>query len=404
MEITLSVAFSYDITPQIEKMLKDFRDMVNFCIEKSLQLNITSYAKLRKNVYEEWKQKWDYSTHFCHSACRVATSMLKSWRRLKRKGKIKGGKPVARKLFIQLDPQLVKFDGKMLRISVKPRRFLYIPLKYGEYQQKYIDAWKRGELRIGEVTINTKKVLIPFRKDVDLTNPKDWIAIDINESNVTCVSSNPHVLRIEHGLRTIHTTYFEIRRRIQKLSKYKPITSKRLIEKYSGREKKKTHDLCHKIAKIIVDFAKKHNLGIIMENLKNIRKKIKYGRNLNRRLHSWNFRKLQFFIEYKAKLNGIPVVYINPKGTSSLCPRCGGKIAPNGQRVLKCRKCGYENDRDIVACLNMLRMRGVPVPPECLSMKLRKERNSSRQLNVTAYPLNHLEERTDAEIGEGRPR
>ncbi|MEX2703376.1 MAG: RNA-guided endonuclease TnpB family protein, partial [Candidatus Baldrarchaeota archaeon] len=109
MEITLSVAFSYDITPQIEKMLKDFRDMVNFCIEKSLQLNITSYAKLRKNVYEEWKQKWDYSTHFCHSACRVATSMLKSWRRLKRKGKIKGGKPVARKLFIQLDPQLVKF-------------------------------------------------------------------------------------------------------------------------------------------------------------------------------------------------------------------------------------------------------------------------------------------------------
>jgi len=132
-----------------------------------------------------------------------------------------------------------------------------------------------------------------------------------------------------------------------------------------------------------------------MENLKNIRKKIKYGRNLNRRLHSWNFRKLQFFIEYKAELNGIPVVYINPKGTSSLCPRCGGKIAPNGQRVLKCRKCGYENDRDIVACLNMLRMRGVPVPPECLSMKLRKEGNSSRRLNVTAYSLNHLEERTD---------
>jgi len=42
----------------------------------------------------------------------------------------------------------------------------------------------------------------------------------------------------------------------------------------------------------------------------------------------------------------------------------------------------------------MLRMKGVPVPPECLSMKLRKERNSSRRLNVTAYSLNHLEERT----------
>jgi putative transposase len=28
---------------------------------------------------------------------------------------------------------------------------------------------------------------------------------------------------------------------------------------------------------------------------------------------------------------------------------------------MKC-KCGYENDRDIIACLNMLRMRGVPFP------------------------------------------
>ena len=114
----------------------------------------------------------------------------------------------------------------------------YLDIVYPKEEQEYfidredilgkleyeLDRAKKGELRIGEVTINTKKVLIPFRKDVDLTNPKDWIAIDINESNVTCVSSNPHVIRIEHGLRTIHTTYFEIRRRIQKLSKYKPIT------------------------------------------------------------------------------------------------------------------------------------------------------------------------------------
>jgi len=61
---------------------------------------------------------------------------------------------------------------------------------------------------------------------------------------------------------------------------------------------------------------------------------------------------------------------------------------------MKCKKCGYENDRDVIACLNMLRMRGVPVPPECLSMKLCRERNSSRWLNIAIYSLNHLEERT----------
>jgi transposase len=27
-----------------------------------------------------------------------------------------------------------------------------------------------------------------------------------------------------------------------------------------------------------------------------------------------------FYVEYKAKLEGLPVVYVSPKGTSSLCP------------------------------------------------------------------------------------
>jgi len=395
VDVVLAIPFSYERNEIIQKLLEDFRDMINFCIEKAIENNVTSYAKLRKLVYEEWKQKWNYSTHFCHSACKIASSMLKSWRKKVRKGEANPDKPPrAKKLFIRFDPQLVKFEGDRLRISIKPRQFTYVHLKYGEYQRKFIEEWRKGKLKVGEITMNGEKVIVPFRKEVDLTNPKDWIAIDINESNVTAVSSNPHVIRIEHGLRTIHTTYFEIRKRIQKLSKYRPITSKRLMEKYSGREKRKVHDLCHKIAKIIVDFAKKHNLGIIMEDLRGVRKRIRYNKILNRRLHSWNFRKLQFFIEYKAKLNGIPVVYVKPNKTSSLCPRCGGRLAPNGQRLLKCRKCGYENDRDVIACLNMLRMRGVSVPPECLSMKFR-ERNSSRWLNVTFYSLNHLEERTE---------
>ena len=39
-----------------------------------------------------------------------------------------------------------------------------------------------------------------------------------------------------------------------------------------------------------------------------------------------------------------------------------GKLASNGHRLLKCLKCGYENDRDVIACLNMLRMKGAPLP------------------------------------------
>lgn len=67
------------------------------------------------------------------------------------------------------------------------------------------------------------------------------------------------------------------------------------------------------MVKAIVEFAKEHCFGIVMEDLKGIRRKIRCGRNLNRRSHSgWNFRKLRFFVEYKAKLSWL-LVYVNPK-------------------------------------------------------------------------------------------
>jgi putative transposase len=67
----------------------------------------------------------------------------------------------------------------------------------------------------------------------------------------------------------------------------------------------KAKDLCHKISRAIVDFARQHGFGILMEDLNGIRRRIKYGRQMNRRLHTWNFRRMQLYIEYKAKLEGL---------------------------------------------------------------------------------------------------
>lgn len=354
-KVILSVLFGYEPNEEIRKLLKDFREMVNFCIDKALKHSVTSFSKLRKLVYDEWKSKWNYSTHYCHSACRIATSMLKSWRRLKRRGLVKNNKPVAKKLFIQLDPLLTKYEGDKLRISVKPRKFLIINLKYGDYQKRFIEEWKAGKLKVGEILLNETKVLVPFRKNIDLITPKGWVAIDINESNVTGISTNPHILRVNTNLREIRSTYFEKRRRIQKLSKDRPLTAKKLLEKYSGREKNRVKDLCHKVAKKIVEFSKENELGIIMEDLKGMKRKISYSKRINRRLHSLPYRKLQLYIEYKASLEGLPVIYVDAEYTSSLCPICGETLASNGYRLLKCKKCNFENDRDIIACLNLLK-------------------------------------------------
>jgi len=54
----------------------------------------------------------------------------------------------------------------------------------------------------------------------------------------------------------------------------------------------------------------------------------KKNKNLRRRLNRWNFRKLQFFIEYKAKWCCLDVDYVNPYKTSTLCPICWSGLYP----------------------------------------------------------------------------
>jgi putative transposase len=91
-----------------------------------------------------------------------------------------------------------------------------------------------------------------------------------------------------------------------------------------------------------------------MEKLKNIREKKKRIKAMNGRLNRWSFRRLQNIIEYKARLSGLMVVYLNAKCTSSLCPTCGEKLSPNGYRRMRCLSCGLEEDRDVIAVKNLL--------------------------------------------------
>ncbi|WP_198011718.1 zinc ribbon domain-containing protein [Desulfurococcus amylolyticus] len=59
--------------------------------------------------------------------------------------------------------------------------------------------------------------------------------------------------------------------------------------------------------------------------------------------------------DWQAEKHGVPVVTIDPRGTSTKCPGCGAKLRENGYRRLKCPRCGFEGDRDHIAILNIER-------------------------------------------------
>jgi putative transposase len=62
-------------------------------------------------------------------------------------------------------------------------------------------------------------------------------------------------------------------------------------------------------------------------------------------------RKIQEILEYEARLHGLNVEYVDPGNTLKACPIRGDELSPspNGCRLMRCRRCGLEGGRDVVA-------------------------------------------------------
>ncbi|WP_394325671.1 RNA-guided endonuclease InsQ/TnpB family protein [Thermococcus celericrescens] len=280
------------------------------------------------------------------------------------------GKPVFKKEVIMLDDHLFKLDleNRIIKLSTPNRRTVleFYPAKHHE---KFRD-WRVGQAWL----VRTPKgvfINVVFSKEVEIREPEAFVGVDLNENNVTLSLPNGEFVQIITHEREIRAGYFLKRRKIQK--KIRAGKRRReLLEKYGERERNRLNDLYHKLTNKIVELAEKYG-GIALEDLTEIRDSIRYSAEVNGRLHRWSFRKLQSIIEYKAKLKGIRVVFVNPAYTSSLCPVCGGKLSPNGDRVLKCSNCGFEADRDVIGSWNVrlraLKMWGVSVLPESQPMK-----------------------------------
>ena len=382
LETVKSVWFGIDENEGVKKLLEDFRDMVNFCIGKAIELTITSSFKLRKAVYDDFKERFGYAAHYCHSACRVATSILKNWRRRCRRGEASWEKPPeAKRLFARLERCLFRLDrqGK-LEIMLKEGEYLTLDLIVHDYQQEFLSSDKD----YGELILKENGVFIPFKEKVEIKKTKGLLIFDTNETNLTgLLITENEVKTIFYDLRKvyhIHRTYEEKQRRIQKMKKEKPLTAAKIQSKYAKRRKRRVRQLLHVLGSHIAQIAKERGVRVVFGDLKGIREKgnkkrrkwkKKNRKNMNRRLNSWNFRLLQFICEYKVLAQGHQTIYVSEAWTSRTCPVCGCMREPNG--ALFVCKCGFTADRHVTAVINIakkfgysykkLHMWGLPLAP-----------------------------------------
>lgn len=90
---------------------------------------------------------------------------------------------------------------------------------------------------------------------------------------------------------------------------------------------------------------------LIMEDLKNVKKNKKY---FNNKIQRWSYLKTMVKLENLCDEMGINMVKVSPFHTSQTCSSCGHTDKNNRNKELfLCVRCGYENDADINASINI---------------------------------------------------
>jgi len=360
-----AVQIPYQSNEEVLGILGAFRNTVNYCIHVDLQKNITSRFRLSNEVYNRLTE-FGLHSWYCLSAIEVAAAILKNYRRAKRRNKDKSiNLPYARRLVTKLGNQTYKVIGDKLRIPIKPRQYFYVKL-----HKRALEFLSDATLKLGSITLTARRISMVFSKTTKVMEPKH-MTFDVNEKSIVgarveddeikaSIFYLSRIYEVRHG-------YFERIRRVQaKYAKDRRV-AKKIQNKWFDNQKNKVNSILHKVSSEIVKEAKAKEQGIILESLTHIRRAInqkipginkyngkrelisRYSKRHKRRLNSWSFKKLQSFIEYKARWEGIRVIYANAKNTK-FCSICGYTIEPKEQN---CSRCGI--DRHVNACLNLLR-------------------------------------------------
>jgi len=331
-----------------EKLLSTieaFRDACNYISKVAFERRVFNPVALHHMVYRETRRRFNLPANL---AIRARDRVAKAYKQ--RRDKLLKFDRLSMDLDERLFRLIYKPDGIYASISTVQKR-VKPPLDIGEYQRKLLEDAKpthavlvyRDKAFFLHVTINKT---VPEPKG---SNP---VGVDIGMNNLL-VASNGFKVKGKAILRK-RRHFRELRSSLQSKGTK---SAKRRLKRLSGKERRWVNTVLHQVSKQFVNDLKEDDI-VVMEKLTGIRNRAKHRKSQNGDFHSWAFRKLQFFIEYKALERGIPVIYVNPRNTSKTCPRCGYVNGANRrtQSLFRCVKCGFQHNADYVASLNLSKL------------------------------------------------
>jgi putative transposase len=236
-------------------------------------------------------------------------------------------------------------NGKGIRIE--PNNIVYVPC----IKKRMISWYDLSNVRkINQIEVSKEYYHVTFEvNELPTSNTDEWMGIDLNTTeHMAVIAVGNKILKRNKKAAHIKKKFHQLRKKLQNLKKY------RLIKNIKNKESRIIKDTNHKLSREIVDIAKANNIGIRMENLTSIRDRTKKKSNKTTRrlVNNWNFYQLRLMVEYKARIFGVPVEFINPAYTSQACSKCKC-IGIRNSKSFKCPTCGHVDHADANAAFNI---------------------------------------------------
>jgi len=321
--------------------MEKFNDACNFVADYAFQHRMANKIALGKVIYYPIRERFGLSAQMTIRAIAKTVEAYKRDKNIKPKFKPHGA--------MVYDQRILSWKG-IDRVSILTLNGrIIVPIRIGEYQRVRMDRIR------GQVDLIYRKGIFYLAVVVDAPEPTKFdpvgvLGVDLGIVNLA-VDSDGDVYAGDK-VDVIRDKTMKIKSKLQRCGSR---SAKRHLKKISGKEQRFRRDVNHCISKKIVAKAKHTGRMISLEDIKGIRSQIRVRRAQRSRHHSWGFYQLRSFIEYKAVLNGVPTVLVNPRGTSHICPECGHNERRNrpSRDDFRCVQCGFAGSADHVAAINI---------------------------------------------------
>ncbi|WXG43688.1 MAG: transposase [Promethearchaeati archaeon SRVP18_Atabeyarchaeia-1] len=321
--------------PEITRYLEDMQEAITYALQVAYGDavgsggTVPSPITLRRHIRSWFYSRFSYARHHINPVRRTAVTMLRSYRK-NHHGKL--GIPAARKLAMRIDSELFKVVGGRVRITLQPGSYAWLPINI---RNKHYKEYNNG--RPSELLVTDRVLCITFMisgNDGKKALGGNLTASDLNFHTVDLTSASRSKRDVKlTGVKTtalgkIVQVQNDFSRRRQMLQKHvkNPLKRDRKMRETRGRQRNRVKDALHKLTATQVK--ENPDTSFFLEDLDGIRRTCKSkskGRAMKfvTCLNRWPYRMYQRMIEYKSPYR---TIYVDPRGTSSRCPVCGGRL------------------------------------------------------------------------------